>query len=902
MSYKRSENVISYYRDCYQHDSSDLNLWNLLKLKSQERLLLSDKDEIGSGFLPRLPIPTDFSMHMLQQVETYQREKILLYVSFILVGKLLLNGESRSIVAPLIYNEASIEEEHGDYYFSLDNDQHDINENLIQAFFPEGCEPPLPAPLNSEHADSHWVAYLKNSPLQIDTLSALKFPKMATSSELLTSAKNSSLSLLPVSMLVLVERAKSSRAVLHELNSIIETKTLSAPLNDLLGEEPAKSLTSPLSLKYDYLPGLLSNTQKKALKIAAQQPLGCVSGPPGTGKSYTIAAIAAEHVARSESVLIVANNDVALNVIANKLADNFGLGDISIRAGQKEFLKALKVYIADLLAGYHQAEQGITLNNSERELALLNTELQKLERQFIKFCRSAIVRGQRLHGFERRKSQYLTRVYLYFASGSMRKMAKQWDRLKDINNNQQLREKLAAQYLENLKSINLQYLIDTQRQSLQAFNKAIRSRTSKRQFELFDDIDYKTLLAAFPVWLVSLNSLFRVLPLQREMFDLVVIDESTQATISSAIPALYRAKRALIIGDTKQLRHYSFLAKNKEASFLAKYSLNNSSKGVVSYRDNSILDLALTALNSNQQLAFLDEHFRSNPELIHFSNRHFYADKLKIMQHRPCTSSGFLHLQRIDGSRDKSGFNKLEAQAVIAAITRQIDDDQKQGVVHSLGVISPFRHQAEYIAKLIEKSFDTSQIKSHQLRAGTAYGFQGEERDIMFISFALDDHSLRAAAYLNKADVFNVSITRARQKQWLFLSLDEKKLADNNLLRLYVEDLGQFAAQHQESTEMDDFQRDVSEALRHFDIDTWLNYQLVGTQVDVLCRHQDKYLALDLIGFPGPWADFFELNSYKVLQRAGIQVLPISYGLWQMDRNTCIEQITTQLGIKNKYA
>ena len=222
--------------------------------------------------------------------------------------------------------------------------------------------------------------------------------------------------------------------------------------------------------------------------------------------------------------------------------------------------------------------------------------------------------------------------------------------------------------------------------------------------------------------------------------------------------------------------------------------------------------------------------------------------------------------------------------------------------MHSLGVISPFRHQAEYIAKLIEKSFDTSQIKSHQLRAGTAYGFQGEERDIMFISFALDDHSLRAAAYLNKADVFNVSITRARQKQWLFLSLDEKKLADNNLLRLYVEDLGQFAAQHQESTEMDDFQRDVSEALRHFDIDTWLNYQLVGTQVDVLCRHQDKYLALDLIGFPGPWADFFELNSYKVLQRAGIQVLPISYGLWQMDRNTCIEQITTQLGIKNKYA
>lgn len=894
-----SKNVISYYRDCYQHDSSDLNLWNLFKLKTQDRLLLSGRDEIGSGFLPRLPIPTIFAEHMLKQIEIYQREKILLYVSFMLVGELVHNGEPRTICSPLIFNEVSIEEDGSDYYFSLSNNQNDINEPLIQALFPEGAEHALPKGFNSENAASAWINYLDPCSLKIDSINALKFPQLASEKEITKNCKKSSLSLLPASMLVLVERPTSSRAVLHELNSILKTEALSAPLVSLLGEVSHKPLTPQHQLKYEYLPGLLSTAQKQVLKIAAHQTLGCVSGPPGTGKSYTIAAIAAEHVARSESVLIVANNDVALNVIAEKLTANFGLGDISIRAGQKEFLKDLKTYIADLLSGYHSSKEAIELNKSERALTVLNKKLHKLERDFIRFCKKAIVRGQRLHSFERQKSQWLTQVYLYFATGSMKKMAMQWTRLEDINNSQTEREQLACEYLDTLKSLNLQRLIDTQRQSLQAFNQAIRSRTSKRQFELFSGIHYETLLAAFPVWLVSLNTLFRVLPLQHQMFDLVIFDEATQATISSAIPALYRAKRAVIVGDTKQLRHYSFLSKEKEALFLANNSLNNSYKGVVSYRDNSILDLALAALESNKQLAFLDEHFRSNPELIHFSNQYFYADKLKIMQHRPCTSSGFLHLQRVLGSRDKSGVNIAESMAIISQIKLQIQQDEDRGVKHSIGVISPFRHQAEYIGKQIDKHFTFEQIISHQLRSATAYGFQGEERDIMLISFALDNDSLRASAYLNKADVFNVSITRARQQQWLFLSLDENRLADNNLLKLYIQDIGKFSAAHQKVSGIDAFQKEISESLSNIGIETWLGYHLVGIEVDLLCRYQSKYLALDLIGYPGPWADFFELNSYKVLKRAGVSVLPISYGLWQVDRYACIQKVKAQLSIEN---
>jgi len=898
-----TKNVLSYYRDCYKEDSTDLNLWNLNKLKKDDCLVLEGQDDLGSGFLPRMPIPTEFAEQMMQRVEIYQRERVLLYVSFILVGKLEINGENKQVVSPIIFNEAVIEKDELNYYFSVNDQSPEINEPLTRLLMPEaGGTPNIENNVNVQSA-SLWTSWLKDSPLELNCLELLNFPNLVNSDEIQKALRRKVPMLLPASMLVFVERSTSSRGVLHELEEIIESNKLSSPLSELLSplEKPTYASNTSKSLKYDYLPGLLSMPQKKIISIAANVNLGCTSGPPGTGKSYTIAAIAAEHMARGESVLIVANNNAALDVIANKLDENFGLSDVSIRAGQKEFLKKLKGYISDLLAGYFSQEFNKEPVTCESELKDINHSLKTLETDFVKFCRKAIVRGQRLKKLEQKDSQWLMRLYLAFARNGIKKLSEQWSSLNEINSKHIEREDLAGSYLNALKNRNLKVLVEQERKSLQAFNKAIRSRTSKRQFELFDDIEYSVLLSAFPVWLVSLNTLYRVLPLKEEMFDLVIIDEATQCNISSCLPALYRAKRAMVVGDTKQLRHYSFLAKSKETQLTIKNDLTPDSEGVVSYRDNSILDLTLNALTTHHQLAFLDEHFRSKPELIHFSNEHFYQSKLKVMQHRPCTSSGHLHLHRVDGLRDKSGVNHIEVKHVIESIRYQIDEDRQAGINHSIGVISPFRHQAEHIAKEIQASFSEAEIINHKIRAATPYGFQGEERDIILISFSVDNDSKRAAVYLNKPDVFNVTITRARQKQILFLSIDETQLPEHNLLRRYIGSITEFEVTHSVTSEVDEFQKDVVSELDKLDIKRWPGYTIAGTEVDILCRYNEKYLALELIGFPGPWEDFFELNTYKLFKRAGVEVLPISYGLWVVDKEACIAKIAKKLGlVKNK--
>jgi len=129
------------------------------------------------------------------------------------------------------------------------------------------------------------------------------------------------------------------------------------------------------------------------------------------------------------------------------------------------------------------------------------------------------------------------------------------------------------------------------------------------------------------------------------------------------------------------------------------------------------------------------------------------------------------------------------------------------------------------------------------------------------------------------------------------LSIDEAQLPEQNLLRRYLGSISEFKASHSIVTELDEFQKKVVNELTKLEILTWPGYTIAGTEIDILCRYNNQYLAIDLIGFPGPWADFFELNTYKLFMRAGVEVLPISYGLWVVDKQTCVTMIMNKLGL-----
>jgi len=101
--------------------------------------------------------------------------------------------------------------------------------------------------------------------------------------------------------------------------------------------------------------------------------------------------------------------------------------------------------------------------------------------------------------------------------------------------------------------------LKTSRGALQDLLKALRARTGNRKESFFYEIDFQKLLQALPIWVANSTDINKVLPLQKELFDVVIIDEATQCDMASSIPLLQRAKCAVIVGDPKQLRHISFL-------------------------------------------------------------------------------------------------------------------------------------------------------------------------------------------------------------------------------------------------------------------------------------------------------------------------------------------------------
>lgn len=275
--------------------------------------------------------------------------------------------------------------------------------------------------------------------------------------------------------------------------------------------------------------------------------------------------------------------------------------------------------------------------------------------------------------------------------------------------------------------------------------------------------------ALFSCWAVTSLSARGKLPFEAAHFDLVVIDEASQCDIASALPLLFRAKRAVIIGDPMQLRHISALSRQKESELQQKYSLIETRASWM-YSVNSLFDLA-AGLASSRSIVNLRDHHRSHADIIEFSNREFYGGKLRVATRydrlkRPSNKEPGIVWEDVRGRivRPASGGaeNSTEAKAVIAALRDLLIERGYEG---SVGVVTPFRAQAQLLQKLVQEDRRLPEAASRsELLVDTVHRFQGDERDVMFFSPVISmDAPAGALGFLrSNGNLFNVAITRAR--------------------------------------------------------------------------------------------------------------------------------------------
>jgi len=285
----------------------------------------------------------------------------------------------------------------------------------------------------------------------------------------------------------------------------------------------------------------------------------------------------------------------------------------------------------------------------------------------------------------------------------------------------------------------------------------------RRYYQIFPQIT--SILSCWAV--TSLSARGRV-PFDPNFFDLLVIDEASQCDIASALPLLYRARRAVVLGDPNQLRHISTLSTFQDQQLLSKHGLLEDYLGWA-YSTGSLFDLASSLCRSKDIVALRDHH-RSHADIIEFSNETFYEGRLRVATNydrlrRPRLDEPAVRWFDVKGRAVRPGsggaVNEMEARSVVKEVERLF----KQGYRGSIGVVSPFRAQANRIRDLVYQNDNlTARIGDMDFLADTVHRFQGDERDVMVFSPVVSpDISDGALRFLRSTpNLFNVAITRAR--------------------------------------------------------------------------------------------------------------------------------------------
>lgn len=258
----------------------------------------------------------------------------------------------------------------------------------------------------------------------------------------------------------------------------------------------------------------------------------------------------------------------------------------------------------------------------------------------------------------------------------------------------------------------------------------------------FPEEEFHHLSDAFPVIIAGIREYAEYVPLKQRLFDLVIIDEASQVSVAQALPAVLRAKKVVVFGDTKQFSNVkSSQASNVvnagwitdiEAYFRDRVSEATTKLQRLKHFDVKKSILEFFDLIANYQ-TMLRKHFRGYQELISFSSKHFYDGQLQAIKIRSKPVREVIRFEILEaGEADGvKNTNRTEAEFILSELRRMIDE----GADLTVGVITPFREQVKLLNEMLYRDSYGERFESElRLKIMTFDTCQGEERDLIVYS------------------------------------------------------------------------------------------------------------------------------------------------------------------------
>lgn len=1002
---ERVVSLVGYLRDCAQ--------------AIMRSVALTDVTNGGIEFIPLRPdalqqlvngqieLKGKEALDMLYKVRAQASEFEIILGTLFVKGYKGNGNRTNEINAPLLYLKVDAEKtENDNVIFTLkDDDTVHLNKSLIDK---------IASTENDEELEVRFhdlYSAIPEWPLTLDSIrkffSSLTnyFPEVFKEGDFLDfiefnekEADREGYKLCPSHCIILAPRQEGEGTVVEELSNILSDAKDKTALDFLLlenaltagnqvsvvGDQTTSGFTEPTSPEdanwHNLFPFDLSDTQKKIVLNARKNNLTVVSGPPGTGKSYTIASIILDHLLGGKRVLFVSRMDKAVDVVSSWLEEFVGPYSVA-RSGARKAQRGL----ADKLDAITGPNSPVSpYNKKQIEMAIQEHEkaqerLAELEEEFT----DAITNERSWAGVQEKIEDINSRLNIDFKSDGLSikkaKASKLQEKIKGADallrnkgffiqtwwgnrtiksirsqlgapetttaqdlilmaervENERAREEVEKEIakfdavdkiwteiqslkiqlrtlaLDNLKARllgNLHLIVHNyeKRVELKKFVKSLRTANVREKLALLEQVKTETLLAAFPCWASTTYHLSQILPIQPGMFDLVIFDEASQCDLASAIPALYRANRALIVGDPKQLNHVVFLGKQAEYSSFAKNNVPPDIQANYRYSTNSLFDVAEN-LVPQANYFMLDEHFRSDPHIIGFSNKMFYEDQIRIMTHKPkmrlVDQEAAIQLDYVKGRRTEGAANPIEIEMIFKHV-KQLIAQSPNDKPTTIGILSPFRDQVNAITKALPNYLSLTDVERHKIVVGTAHSLQGDEKDIVILSLSLDPKFHHGTLnFLEKPNVFNVSITRAKKRLIVVSSVKTDDLPNGLLKEFLIHASQSQIAEIPREIFDSKFEEQVSQALESSGLKVWPQYQAAGFYIDLVAGDGRNLIAIECDG-PTHFEmkdrqNFYDIWRQGILERAGWRFVRISYREWERDSDKEIEKVKRAIGLMN---
>ena len=382
---------------------------------------------------------------------------------------------------------------------------------------------------------------------------------------------------------------------------------------------------------------------------------------------------------------------------------------------------------------------------------------------------------------------------------------------------------------------------------------------------------------AVPCWIMPTWRVVEQLPADLAAFDLVILDEASQSDVTE-LPAILRGRKLLVVGDDRQVSPMAPFVAQARIDAMRRRHLRGLPFQALLEPGESLYTL-MQAVFPDERL-MLKEHFRCVEPIIRFSMR-FYPEALlplRIPSLAERLDPPLIDIFVPHGRRDKTRkINMAEAEIIVAEIGRMVTDPAFAG--RSIGVISLIGgEQAEFVRARLSEALGAEIMQRHKILCGDSATFQGNERDVVFLSMVADGTRRTTLTMLRYAQRFNVAMSRGRDRVVLVRSVRREDLNPVDLKAKLIQHFEQPMPALAETGDDplarcdSDFERAVMRALLARGYRVTPQVGALGFRIDMVVEGDGgRRLAVECDGdaFHGPerWRE--DMRRQRVLERVG---------------------------------